>query len=153
FTPHPARNGEESMLAWSPDGHRIAFSRYRFGPKSLRPRIVGAQDDGHNARVLVAETARRLMSLDRPVWAPDGARVLFTHTTLDKHSFFKPTLQVVNVDGTGRRKLASNASGGSWSPDGERIAFVSVRDRNGDECGSDECSYDGEIYVMNANAS
>ena len=42
---------------------------------------------------------------------------------------------------------------GAWSPDGSRIAFASVRDRNGIWCGSDECSYNAELYVMDGDGT
>lgn len=40
----------------------------------------------------------------------------------------------------------------AWSPDGSRIAFVSTRDRNGQTC-FETCAPNGEIYVMDADAS
>jgi Tol biopolymer transport system component len=50
----------------------------------------------------------------------------------------------MNADGTDQVRLTENSEsdwGPAWSPDGQRIAFASERDGN------------GEIYVMNANGS
>ena len=41
----------------------------------------------------------------------------------------------------------------AFSPDGSQIAFISIADRNGEDCGSDECSYNGELYVMDADGA
>jgi Tol biopolymer transport system component len=52
---------------------------------------------------------------------------------------------VMNADGTGRRTLTRHPAyhlEPSWSPDGQRIAFASNRDRNSDSL---------DVYVMNAN--
>ena len=56
-------------------------------------------------------------------------------------------IYVMNADGSGIEQLTDNESGDnspSWSPNGERIAFLSDRD-------NDEDIYD--IYVMNADGS
>jgi WD40-like Beta Propeller Repeat len=50
------------------------------------------------------------------------------------------------------RLLARDAGDAAWSPDGRRIAFASVRDRNGKTC-YDQCNYHGELYVMGADGS
>ena len=152
-TPTPATNVAESGPAWSPDGQRLAFSRERLGAKTISAQIVVADIGSGQEQVLVGETRSDLFSIGGPAWAPDGGRILFTRTTLDRRAYFRPSLQLVKPDGTGRQTLAADAQGGTWSPDGSRIAFTSVRDHNGDNCGSDECSYDGEIYVMKADGS
>jgi hypothetical protein len=48
--------------------------------------------------------------------------------------------------------LARDAGDAAWSPDGRRIAFASVRDRNGEQC-YDTCFYKGELYVMDADGT
>jgi TolB protein len=50
----------------------------------------------------------------------------------------------MNADGTGQTRLTNNPSwddSPSWSPDGNKIAFDSARDGN------------GEIYIMNADGT
>src|SRR2546430_12368545 len=52
----------------------------------------------------------------RPRWSPDGTRLAFGHAG---------RLWVMNADGTGRRAVATGATGGAgWSPDGRWLAFA-----------------------------
>lgn len=62
-----------------------------------------------------------------PVWAPDASALLFVNADGDR-----PVLNVVGVDGTGLRQLATNALCASWSPDGRLIAFTRSRASFGD---------------------
>jgi TolB protein len=52
----------------------------------------------------------------------------------------------VDPSGGGERLLIEDAAEASWSPDGTRIVFTSLKDRNGETC-FHECSVSGEIYV------
>jgi Tol biopolymer transport system component len=47
----------------------------------------------------------------------------------------------MNADGSRQRKLTERGHDARWSPDGEKISFVTNRDGN------------GEVYVMNADGS
>jgi hypothetical protein len=60
---------------------------------------------------------------------------------------------VMNSDGTGETRLARDASGPAWSPDGRRIAFTGIRARTGRICPEDGCFINGDIYVMNADGT
>src|SRR5205807_1353061 len=52
-----------------------------------------------------------------------------------------PEIDVMSADGTGERRVIDQGSTPTWSPDGNKIAFVSYLDGN------------GEIYVVNTDGS
>jgi hypothetical protein len=80
--------------------------------------------------------------------SPDERSFLFT--PLDPRTGAPTGLFVRSVDGGAARRLV-DGYGGRWSPDGERIAFVSDRDRNG-RCLFHDClGHAGELYVADAD--
>jgi Tol biopolymer transport system component len=140
--------------AWSPDGTRIAFARLRLTRRRALASIVVVNADGTGERVIARGASRSPFNLvSAPDWSPDARRLLYTRVVLRRNAYFDATMRAVGVDGSGNQALKREASDGSWSPDGSRIAFVSIGDRNGRDCGSDECSWEGELYVMNADGS
>lgn len=147
----PKRHQVDLSPAWSPDGQRIAFVRLRFGTETLVSRLITAAASGGDERVVTEIRSSQLSSFGSPAWSPDGNRILLTQQRLGQGAYFRPTLYLVDAATGGRTQLLRDAEEGSWSPDGERIAYVSVADRNGESCGSDECSYNGEIYVMRSD--
>ena len=86
-----------------------------------------------------------------PSWSPNGKRIVFM-SARDGHvdgGHGAPIYEiyVMDADGGNLRKLTNNPSDDrypSWSPDGERIAFESDRDAEGNPHGID-------IYVMDAD--
>jgi Tol biopolymer transport system component len=80
--------------------------------------------------------------------SPDERSFLFT--PLDPRRGAPTGVFVRSVDGGAARRLV-DGYGGRWSPDGERIAFVSDRDRNG-RCLFHDClGHAGELYVADAD--
>jgi len=92
--------------AWSPDGKRVAFTRYGAG-------LFVARGDGTSARRLT----RGL--IDDPSWSPDGRSIVFSKGN---------DLDVARTDGRVRVLVkGSDARWGvepRWSRDGTHIAFV-----------------------------
>jgi TolB protein len=84
-----------------------------------------------------------------PAWSPDGQRIVFESTRDDPNpagcTSCKHELYVMNADGTSQVRLTNSPDYNShptWSPDGKRIAWLSV-----------PCTGCQQIHVMNADGS
>jgi tol-pal system beta propeller repeat protein TolB len=131
---HPAQltdtDDAEMQPVWSPDGRRIAFTRYT--------------DDG-NYDVFVMNrdgTGQTRLTSDpawdgEPSWSPDGSHLAFES---DRTGYFD--VYTMRADGTDVTNITNNPGAGdsdpAWSPDGTKIAFASTRSGYSD------------IYVMPA---
>jgi TolB protein len=121
--------------AWSPDGRRLAFLRF---PNAEGPHpgdlFVVDVGTGREHRVV-----RLRGAAPDPSWSPDGRTIAYTGNY---------GIHLVNVDGTGKRRLTTSPYGPdwdrepAWSPDGKRIAYVS----------SGSTTPPG-IYLMNADGT
>ncbi len=109
---------------WSPSGDQIAF------PLNKQVHVINV--DGSNLRKL---TNMKTSASPRG-WSPDGTKILFTSDYV---------LYTINIDNSKLCQLTDNEArydyAPSWSPDGQRIAFVSRRDGN------------DEIYIMNSDGT
>jgi Tol biopolymer transport system component len=121
--------------SWSPDGRKLAFEGGGMG------NVYVINADGSGQRRLMRNAAA-------PSWSPDGRRIALLRSgglySGGGGRFWE--VYVMDADGSGQRRLTHIAAlegGLAWSPDGEKIAFVSQRDGN----------VNHEIYVMNADGS
>lgn len=179
--------------AWSPDGHKIAFTSTRDhqgdgiqfqelyvmnadGTEQRRltdeePNVVGAgwltdgevvflscrqgigdcdvmtidPDGGEPERLYRSSGPTEFVSV-----TPDGEHLVIS--TFDPgEARLAPRVELADLDGGDRKVLIENGSEPAWSPDGEQIAFVSDRDRNG-PCLFHDCTGNaGELYVADAD--
>jgi TolB protein len=140
--------------AWSPDGSTLAFARTTLKGRRWRSEIVMRETASGAERTLVrVRPGRRFAQVGDPAWSPDGATIVYTHSRLDREADFRPLIRSVPASGGKARTVIRDAQAPAWSPDGTRLAFASVRDRNGKRCGSHECHFAGEIYTAAADGT
>jgi Tol biopolymer transport system component len=125
---HLRRIARGQFGRWSPDGTRLALD----SPTATSQGDIFIVDaDGANRRLVLASR-----ELDQPAdWSPDGRKILFTRYDSDRPG---SSVYVVNVDGTGLRKLARGLAG-TWSPDGTRIVYTT--------------DFPGRVSVMRSDGS
>ena len=138
------RPGTDLPPSWSPDSSRIVWSGTTVpsDPSQTATTVLFMMD-------VASSQITELGEGSDAVWSPDGQHIAFIlaekpppgvvrlRTNLD--------IYTLNVDTGERKQLTQDRPTDewpTWSPDGQRIAFVSTRD-----------SAQGEIYVMNADGS
>ena len=121
-----------SDAAWSPDGRRIACTRYMGqpgqGPARSALLVVGLEPGDGPPVVLVPPDPAGMM-LAEPAWAPDGSGLAFQSIGLPAGR--PPVLRIewVAADDSGRRTLVEDGRGPTFSPDGTTIAYVKLGSR------------------------
>ena len=97
---------------------RIAYITAIGNPPKQRFRLVVADADGENARILV-ESNESLMS---PSWSPDGRKIAYVSFEKKQSEIYVQTLR------SGARKRVSSRRGvngaPAWSPDGRKLALT-----------------------------
>jgi Tol biopolymer transport system component len=113
---------------WSPDGRHLVLDA---PTTTSQGNLFIVDADGSHRRLLV-----RSPELDQAAdWSPDGRQILFTRFNATSPG---STVWVVNVDGTGLRRVAKGIAG-SWSPDGSSILYAAA--------------FPGRLFVTGADGS
>jgi Tol biopolymer transport system component len=115
--------------------------------------------DGSGATALTKLTAINAGCF-QPAWSPDGSKVVFVSPrALDGSDTANTTenIWVMNADGSGAAPLTKLTTAGiatfnlAWSPDGNKIAFVSSRALDGSDAVN--TNFTDNIWIMNADGS
>jgi TolB protein len=124
--------------AWSPDGKRVAFARWR----KPSPGIYVIDQDGKNeAQVFGSDYPKA------PVWSPDGARLAITHQRGEDSSgvpYWK--LGVIRIADHHFTEVLcwEHSFSPTWAPDGNVMAYDSD---HGIHLTSEDGSIGGQTYI------
>ncbi len=119
-----------SDIKVSPDGSKIAYSKYRYGEHQAMIWDVYVVDVNTRKKIRITNSQRA----NNPSWSPDGTRLTFV-----AHKNSTSNLFITSLDSIGTQTRLTNYSGDvqivtpAWSPDGSKIAYaVSKSDGNMD---------------------
>ena len=137
----------EYFVHWTPDGAHIVFDYWE----------VVYVVDAEGTKVLPVVAANPRESFPWGYYAdvsPNGDWVVYSscefpkvQTAQDERSQYEYEIAVINLDGTGQRRLTKNNAPDNypvWSPDGSRIAFL---------VGRPPMDFETKLYTMSADGS
>jgi Tol biopolymer transport system component len=106
---------------WSPDGERVAFIQLDGETASGSTTIIVMNRDGSVAARI---SSGNRFQFQRPSWAPDGRRLVFSSYSVDRNDV---RIATIRVDGGGYTELTGPipfGGSGVMSPDGATVVFV-----------------------------
>ena len=116
---------------WSPDGQHIAFISLRYTPTVL----YSISPDGTGPAMLGSGGGRNVAL---HAWSPDGSRLAYFSTAINRFGNYDDELRLVNSDGSHEKTILTlnkprwaNYDGLAWSPDGTRLIFASDHQDDG----------------------
>src|SRR5215207_1070860 len=138
---HPPKGWLDNLPAWSPDGKRIAFERFKTDESTSRVLVVNP--DTGNTRAVVPCTGRCVYAFD-PDFSPDSHSIVYARTVAPPHVQDPPAWKlygaifIVGLDGKNshqvtsapkRRKgqLDTETGDPAFSPNGKMLTFVRTR--------------------------
>ena len=143
--------GAPTSPSWSPDGTSLAFS--------IGPDLWTVRRDG-NALLRVATEGALVVDAE---WSPDGTRIGYlSFTERDDDGLMLLRIVTVAPDGSGRLTIADAGAchclgwwppGFTWSPDGTRMALVTLGYIPPHPAGDPAGPANGGLYVANVDGS
>jgi Tol biopolymer transport system component len=139
---HPPKGWRDNVPAWSPNGRRIVFERFKSDESTSR--IVLVNPDTGNTRAVVPCTGERCAYAIDPYFSPDGRSIAYARTVAPPgpHAEWQlySAIFVVGRDGSDpvqvsstperqKGQPATDTSDPTFSPNGELLAFIRTRYR------------------------
>jgi len=132
---------------WSPDGQRIAYS-FRATPDPTIPFYVWVMNADGSGKTRLTD-----IEGSDPDWSPDGSAIAFSSPALEFAGVtsWGNIVIIIQADGSHPRRLTDSLPDSfepEWSPDGERIVFVSTEGQS-----LQEPNTFTQIYTVNVDGT